>query len=187
MSCCPRPSTTAAKWYARWISCPWFEVDPEEPDNIRIADDLLIDLLFVANGHSYESLLPHVRVINVHDVPVRTLDVEGLLKTKMTGRDKDHVDVQVLERLRRDVERLNPIRRARMVKVESTAVSRMGFDPKQRVLAVQFTGSDAVYGYPNLTDEEVAGLLGVLENHESLGNYINTVIKPNHDHERIQF
>ena len=77
MSCCPRPSTTAAKWYARWISCPWFEVDPEEPDNIRIADDLLIDLLFVANGHSYESLLPHVRVINVHGVPVRTLAWRG--------------------------------------------------------------------------------------------------------------
>ena len=73
---------------SRDLDPTWFEVDPEEPDNIRIADDLLIDLLFVANGHSYESLLPHVRVINVHGVPVRTLDVEGLLKTKMTGRDK---------------------------------------------------------------------------------------------------
>jgi len=126
-------------------------------------------------------------VIDVHDVPVRTLDVEGLLKTKMTGRDKDHVDVQVLKRLSGQVERLNPIRRTRMVKVDSTAVSSMGFDPDQRVLVVQFTGSETVYGYPNLSDEEVSGLLAVLENHESLGNFINTVIKPNHDHERVQF
>ena len=82
---------------------------------------------------------------------------------------------------------LRVLRRARMVKVKSTAVSRMGFDPEQRVLVVQSTGGDAVYGYPNLTDEEVSGLLGVIGNHESLGNYINTVIKPNHDHERVQF
>lgn len=172
---------------SRELDPEWFEVDPEEPDNIRVADELLIDLLFVANGHSYESLLPHVRVINVHDVPIRTLDVEGLLKTKKTGRDKDHVDLHVLERLRTDIERLNPIRQTRMVKVDSTAVSKIGFDPIQRVLVVQFTGSETVYGYPNLTDEEVSGLLAVLENHESLGTYINTVIKPNHDHERVQF
>ena len=35
---------------SRDLDPTWFEVDPEEPDNIRIADDLLIDLLFVANG-----------------------------------------------------------------------------------------------------------------------------------------
>jgi len=40
---------------SRELDPAWFEVDPEEPDNIRVADELLIDLLFVANGHSYEA------------------------------------------------------------------------------------------------------------------------------------
>lgn len=30
----------------------WFEVPPGEPENIRVADELLVDLLFAANGHS---------------------------------------------------------------------------------------------------------------------------------------
>jgi hypothetical protein len=172
---------------SRELDPAWFEADPEEPDSIRVADELLIDLHFAANGHSYENLLPHVRVVNVHGVPIRTLDVQGLLKTKTTGRDKDRADLHVLERLRKDVGRLDPIRQTRMVKVDSTAVSRMGFDPQQRVLVVQFTGNETVYGYPNLAEEEVSGLLAVLENHDSLGSYINSVIKPNHDHERVQF
>lgn len=76
--------------------------------------------------------------------------------------------------------------RLKLVSVESAAVSRLGFDPASRMIAVQFTGGDAVYGYPNLTDEEVRQLIAVMENHASLGHYIATVIKPNHDHERIR-
>lgn len=79
----------------------WFEVDPAQPDNIRVADAMLIDLLFAANGQTFESLQPHVRHISVEGVPVATLDIEGLLKTKTDYRDKDRIDREVLTRLRR--------------------------------------------------------------------------------------
>ena len=81
----------------------WFEVPPGDPENIRVADDLLIDLLFAANGQTYESLQGHVRVLDVEGVQVRTLDIEGLLKTKTDYRDKDRIDREALLRLQRQL------------------------------------------------------------------------------------
>ena len=78
----------------------WFQVQAGEPENIRVADDLLIDLLFAANGQTYESLIAHVRILTVEGVEVRTLDIEGLLKTKTDYRAKDRIDREALERLR---------------------------------------------------------------------------------------
>lgn len=192
---------------SRELDPSWFLVDPEEPENIRVADEVVIDLLFAANGYSYASLQPHVRVVDVAGVPVRTLDLEGLLKTKQTGREKDTLDRAVLERLWKDVDGLERIRREnmrrvppprpsgveepasapRLYPVASEAVARIGFDPDARLLVVEFTSSPQAYGYPNLSDEEIAGLVAVLENGESLGHFIATVVKPNHDHERVQF
>ena len=74
----------------------WFSTDAAEPENIRITDDLLIDLLFAANGETYDSLLPHVRTLDVDGVAIRTLDIEGLLKTKTQHRDKDIIDRKAL-------------------------------------------------------------------------------------------
>ena len=81
----------------------WFQVKPEEPENIRVADDLLIDLLFAANGQTFESLAANVRVLTVDGVEVRTLDIEGILKTKTDYRDKDRIDREALERLRKQL------------------------------------------------------------------------------------
>ena len=78
----------------------WFEVSSQEPQNIRVADELLIDLLFAANGQTYESLQDHVRVLTLAGVEVRTLDIEGLLKTKTDYRDKDRIDREALSRLK---------------------------------------------------------------------------------------
>ncbi|MND01569.1 hypothetical protein D3C83_206040 [compost metagenome] len=64
-----------------------------------MADDLLIDLLFAANGETYESLQPHVRTLNVDGVDIRTLDIKGLLKTKTTYRDKDVIDRKALSQI----------------------------------------------------------------------------------------
>jgi len=88
------PSSTA-------LQAQWFEVDPAQPDNIRVADEILIDLLFAANGQTFESLQPHVRHITVEGVPVATLDIDGLLKTKTDYRDKDRIDREALTRLSR--------------------------------------------------------------------------------------
>jgi hypothetical protein len=77
----------------------WFAPPADAPENIRVADDLLIDLLFAANGQTYESLQPHVRTLQVDGVAIRTLDIEGLLKTKTDYRDKDRIDREALMRL----------------------------------------------------------------------------------------
>ncbi len=81
----------------------WFEVDPLAPDNIRIADELLVDLLFAANGQTFESLQPHVRKIEVEGVPIATLDIDGLLKTKTDYREKDLIDKSVLTKLKNSI------------------------------------------------------------------------------------
>ncbi len=82
----------------------WFDTGADEPENIRVADDLLVDLLFAANGETYDSLQPHVRTLTVEGVAITTLDIEGLLKTKPTQRDKDIIDrralTEILQRVR---------------------------------------------------------------------------------------
>jgi hypothetical protein len=83
----------------------WFEVTPGEPENIRVADELLIDLLFAANGQTYESLREHVKVLTLEGVDIHTLDIEGLLKTKTEYRDKDRIDREALSRLREQLQR----------------------------------------------------------------------------------
>ncbi len=73
---------------------------PSSIDNgKRVADELLIDLLFAANGQTYESLGSHVRTVLVQDVSLNVLDIEGLLKTKTDYREKDLIDKQVLRRI----------------------------------------------------------------------------------------
>ena len=78
----------------------WF-VPPAsgEVENIRVADDILVDLLFSANGQSYEALKPHIRIVDLDGVPVRVVDIAGLLKTKTDFREKDILDRQVLTRI----------------------------------------------------------------------------------------
>lgn len=85
------------------LDVEWFAPPAGEPENIRVADALLIDLLFAANGQSYESLQDHVRTLNVEGVEIRTLDIEGLLKTKTDYRDKDRIDREALLRLKRQL------------------------------------------------------------------------------------
>jgi len=81
----------------------WFSVPPGDPENIRVADELLIDLLFAANGETYESLQPHRQTLTVDGVAIQTLDIEGLLKTKTDYRPKDKMDREALERLKQQL------------------------------------------------------------------------------------
>jgi predicted nucleotidyltransferase len=77
------------------------DLDPEwfaEGETIRVADAFVVDLMFSACGETYESLLPHAVTIDLDGIPVRTLDLEGLLKTKQSSREKDKLDRQILER-----------------------------------------------------------------------------------------
>jgi hypothetical protein len=77
------------------------DLDPDwfaEGETIRVADAFVVDIMFNACGESYESLLPYAVTIDFDGVPVRTLNIEGLLKTKQTSRDKDKLDRMILER-----------------------------------------------------------------------------------------
>ena len=85
------------------LDVQWFAPPADEPENIRVADELLIDLLFAANGQTYESLQDHVRTLTVDGVQIRTLDIEGLLKTKTDYRDKDRIDREALLRLKQQL------------------------------------------------------------------------------------
>jgi hypothetical protein len=83
---------------AKELDPSWFEPHGE-PDNIRVADDLLIDLLFAANGETWDSLQPYVTRLEIEGVPIVTLNIEGLLKTKTDYRDKDRIDRAALSRM----------------------------------------------------------------------------------------
>lgn len=86
------------------LSAEWF-VPPDDGtvENIRVADDLLIDLLFSANGETYESVQPHVRELMTEGIPIRVLDIDGLMKTKTDYREKDVLDKQVLARIKEEL------------------------------------------------------------------------------------
>jgi hypothetical protein len=79
---------------ARDIDPTWFE----EGENIRVADEFVVDIMLTAGGETYEALAPHAVTVDLDGVPVRTLDLPGLLKTKQSARDKDAADRAVLER-----------------------------------------------------------------------------------------
>ena len=79
---------------AKDIDPAWFP----EGDTIRVADAFVVDLMFSACGESFESLLPYAVTIDFEGVPLRTVNLEGLLKTKQTSREKDKMDRVILER-----------------------------------------------------------------------------------------
>ena len=86
---------------AKELDPEWFEPAIDEPENIRVADELQVNLLFAANGETFESLKPHMRRVDFDGTEIVTLDIDGLLKTKTDYRDKDKIDRLALEAVRR--------------------------------------------------------------------------------------
>jgi hypothetical protein len=82
------------------------DIDPawfEDGENIRVADAFVVDLMLNAGGETYESMQPYAVTIDFDGIPVRTLSLEGLLKTKQrSSREKDAADRAVLERALRE-------------------------------------------------------------------------------------
>ena len=69
---------------------------------IRINDEFTIDVMPSIAGLSWEQMRPHITSTLIDYVPVRLLDLEGLLKTKQGPRPKDQMDAAVIaEALRR--------------------------------------------------------------------------------------
>ena len=51
-----------------------------------------------ACGETYDTLKEYAITVDLEGIPVRTVSLEGLLRTKQTVRDKDVADRHVLER-----------------------------------------------------------------------------------------
>ena len=79
---------------AKDLDPAWFA----EGDNIRVADAFVVDIMLNACGETYETLQKFAVTIDLEGIPVRTVSLEGLLRTKQTMRDKDISDRHVLER-----------------------------------------------------------------------------------------
>ena len=79
---------------AKDIDPAWFE----EGENIRVADEFVVDIMLNAGGETYETLNQFAEVLDLEGIPVRTINLEGLLRTKQTMRDKDMADRVILER-----------------------------------------------------------------------------------------
>ena len=83
------------------LDANWFVPAPDgSVENIRVADDLLIDLLFAANGETYDSVQPYVRELVVEGTPIKVLNIDGLIKTKTDFQEKDILDKQVPSRIK---------------------------------------------------------------------------------------
>ncbi|MFA7242212.1 MAG: hypothetical protein WC091_19040 [Sulfuricellaceae bacterium] len=79
---------------ARDIDPAWFDED----ENIRVADAFVVDIMLNACGESYETLKRYAETVDLDGIPIRTINLEGLLLTKQTMRDKDIADKVILER-----------------------------------------------------------------------------------------
>lgn len=79
---------------AKDIDPAWFE----EGENIRVADAFVVDLMLNACGETYETLKQYAETVEMDGLPIRTVNLEGLLLTKRTMRDKDISDRIILER-----------------------------------------------------------------------------------------
>lgn len=77
------------------------DLDPEwfkDGETIRVADAFVVDVMFNACGETYATLAQYCEIIDLDGVPVRTVSLEGLLRTKQSVREKDMADRIVLQR-----------------------------------------------------------------------------------------
>ncbi len=69
---------------------------------IRINDEFTVDVMPAIAGQSWQDMQSHIVSMMIEDVPIRVLDLPGLLKTKQGLRPKDQMDAAVIaEALRR--------------------------------------------------------------------------------------
>ena len=62
--------------------------------------ELGIDLLYAAASRTFEEYRKHIVERSLDGVPVRVLDVDGMLMSKQTDRPEDLPDLQRLSRLK---------------------------------------------------------------------------------------
>ena len=76
----------------------------EEPDvfaedrryALRVNDEFTVDIMPSVAGHSWDEMQPYIETIHLDGVPLRVLNLEGLLLTKQGNRPKDQMDASIL-------------------------------------------------------------------------------------------
>lgn len=81
------------------------EHDVEDYTVVRIADEVLIDLLGKACGIAYDDAVKGAETIELGGVPVPVASKRTLIRTKQTIRPSDRLDCEFLESLLREEER----------------------------------------------------------------------------------
>jgi hypothetical protein len=78
------------------------DVAPDDLDRyavVRVADEIVVDLMKAACGIAYKEASRHVDLVEVDGVPIPFANPELLLRMKDTYRDKDKLDRAFLARL----------------------------------------------------------------------------------------
>jgi Nucleotidyl transferase AbiEii toxin, Type IV TA system len=73
--------------------------DGEGPQAIRINDEITVDMMASACGHSWDELKPYVQMLNLEGTKIPVLSIRGLLLTKEGMREKDKADARALRAL----------------------------------------------------------------------------------------
>lgn len=63
---------------------------------VRVNDEITIDVMPSIAGHAWSEMVSHIETILVDDVPIRLLNLEGLLLTKQGARPKDQMDAALI-------------------------------------------------------------------------------------------
>lgn len=63
---------------------------------LRVNDEFTVDIMPSVAGRSWSELQPYIETIDLDGVPLRVLNLEGLLLTKQGQRPKDQMDASIL-------------------------------------------------------------------------------------------
>jgi hypothetical protein len=156
---------------------------------VRIADEIVVDLLKEACGIDYERAgRGGIEIRTVDGVLIPIGSKELLIETKQTVRPSDAVDVQFL-RLRIEAEGRARVARGavsevspamRMQEIDSSAIAAVGYDAEQQILRLKYRGGDT-YDYLDVPPEEFREFM----NAPSRGIYANKIIKPNYEYRKV--
>ena len=83
------------------------DVLPDDLDNyvvVRVADEIVVDLMLKACGIPYEEAVPEIVFRTIDDTPIPFASARLMLRLKQTYREKDGLDRQFLEGLLRKEE-----------------------------------------------------------------------------------